>query len=147
MKIRNKNDHIDPDQIELGNEFSPEFNEHGLIPCIVVDSQSADVLMFAWMNKQALQQTFETNKATFFSRSRNKIWVKGEESGRIMKVQQMLIDCDQDVIQIKVRVEKEGACHRGYRTCFYREIDKDDISELNFTESSPVFDPDKIYGE
>ncbi len=134
------------DQIELGSELIPAFDNRGLIPCIVVDNESSDVLMFAWMNEEALQQTLQTRKAVFYSRSRKTIWVKGETSGRILHVKKVLVDCDQDVIQIKVKVEGEGVCHRGYRTCFYRAVADDNTGKLEFIENEPVFDPKKVYG-
>jgi len=133
------------EQIELGIEFLPHFNGDGLIPCIAVDSASRDILMFAWMNEAALQQTLQTKKATFYSRTRKKIWMKGESSGRSLNVKRVLVDCDQDVIQIIVDVAGEGVCHRGYRTCFYREVLIDSPATLSFVEDKPVFDPKKVY--
>ncbi len=141
-----KNSGVNPDQIELGTDFKPNFNSQGLLPCIVVDHRSGEVLMFAWMNAEALSQTLQTKKATFFSRSRNKLWVKGEVSGRVLHVKQALVDCDQDVIQLKVEVAGEGVCHRGYRTCFYRAVDNLNPVKLEFVEDAPVFDPGDVYG-
>ncbi|MEX2572802.1 MAG: phosphoribosyl-AMP cyclohydrolase [Balneolaceae bacterium] len=136
----------DRDQIELGTELAPKFDEHGLIPCVTVDNRSGDVLMFAWMNEEALTLTLDSGTATYYSRSREKIWVKGETSGRHQKVQKMLVDCDQDVIQLRVDVEGDGTCHRGYRTCFYRAVSGDDSTRLFFVEDRPVFDPEDVYG-
>lgn len=133
------------EHIELGTEFLPDFNSDGLIPCIVVDNSSKDILMFAWMNKEGLQQTLQTKKATFYSRSRKKLWVKGESSGRALIVKSILVDCDQDVIQLKVNVTGEGVCHRGYRTCFYRAVAGGDSGKLEFLEDGPVFDPAEVY--
>lgn len=135
----------DPDVLELGTDFMPVFNESGLIPCIVVDAESSEVLMFAWMNREALNQTIETGKGTFYSRSRNKLWVKGESSGRTLHVKQLMVDCDQDVLQLRVQVEGEGVCHRGYRTCFYRKVAEGNPEKLEFVEQEPAFDPEEVY--
>lgn len=133
-------------QIELGNDFAPKFDENGLIPCITVDATSGEVLMFAWMSREALKMTIETKKATYFSRSRKKIWVKGESSGREQIVKEIRVDCDQDVIQLKVEVTGEGTCHNGYRSCFYRSVDMENNSDsLNFEIKEPSFDPDDVY--
>lgn len=133
-------------QIELGNDFAPKFDENGLIPCITVDATSGEVLMFAWMSREALKMTIETKKATYFSRSRKKIWVKGESSGREQIVKELRVDCDQDVIQLKVEVTGEGTCHNGYRSCFYRSVDMENNSDsLNFEIKERSFDPDDVY--
>lgn len=133
-------------QIELGNDFAPKFDENGLIPCITVDATSGEVLMFAWMSREALKMTIETKKATYFSRSRKKIWVKGESSGREQIVKEIRVDCDQDVIQLKVEVTGEGTCHNGYRSCFYRSVDMENNSDsLNFEIEERSFDPDDVY--
>jgi phosphoribosyl-AMP cyclohydrolase len=133
-------------QIELGNDFAPKFDENGLIPCITVDATSGEVLMFAWMSREALKMTIETKKATYFSRSRKKIWVKGESSGREQIVKEIRVDCDQDVIQLKVEVTGEGTCHNGYRSCFYRSVDMENNSDsLNFEIKERSFDPDDVY--
>jgi len=136
---------IDKKQIELGKDFAPKFDERGLIPCITADADSGEVLMFAWMNKNALKATIETGKATYYSRSRDKIWVKGESSGRHQLVEKMLVDCDQDVLQLRVRMTKEGACHNGYRSCFYRSVDSADRDSLVYEIDERSFDPDKVY--
>lgn len=134
------------DQVELGTEFTPVFNEEGLIPCITVDDHTGEVIMFAWMNEEALEQTLQSGKATYYSRSREMIWVKGEISGRYQNVRRILVDCDQDVVQLKVDVDGEGSCHRGFRSCFYRTISDSDPSRLRFIEDKPAFDPDEVYG-
>ncbi|MEX2456421.1 MAG: phosphoribosyl-AMP cyclohydrolase [Balneolaceae bacterium] len=135
---------INKKQIELGTELAPKFNNDGLIPCITVDAESKEVLMFAWMNEEALLMTIETRKATYFSRSRDKIWVKGESSGLIQNVREILVDCDQDVIQLKVRVQGEGTCHQGYRSCFYRAVENE--KSLKFVIDERSFDPEEKYG-
>lgn len=135
------------DQIELGSDLAPKFNEDGLIPCITVNAVDGEILMFAWMNRESLLQTLDSGKATYYSRSRKKVWVKGETSGRTQYVEQILVDCDQDVIQLRVRVEGEGACHRGYRTCFYRAVSDSSTGQLEFIEEEPVFNPEDVYGK
>jgi phosphoribosyl-AMP cyclohydrolase len=109
--------------IEQGPVFMPKFNDNGLIPAIVTDAASAEVLMFAWMNAEALQRTLDTNIAHFWTRSRQKIWQKGEESGNLLDVIEIRTDCDQDVLQLAVRVRGAGvACHTGAHSCFYRRV-------------------------
>ncbi|MEX2600525.1 MAG: phosphoribosyl-AMP cyclohydrolase [Balneolaceae bacterium] len=133
-------------QIEFGPELAPEFDEHGLVPCITVDTVSGEVLMFAWMNRESLAQTLETGKATYFSRSRGKLWVKGEVSGRAQRVDEIRVDCDQDVIQIRVTVDGDGGtCHNGYRSCFYRSVSDRANGSLAFIGDGPVFDPEDVY--
>lgn len=132
-------------EIELGTVLAPKFNDDGLIPCITTDHISNEVLMFAWMDRQALELTLSTRKATYFSRSRQKIWVKGESSGREQRVEQILVDCDQDVIQLRVSVTGEGACHNGYRSCFYRAVKKEDPARLKFVIKGRSFNPVEIY--
>ncbi|MFO7848091.1 MAG: phosphoribosyl-AMP cyclohydrolase [Balneolaceae bacterium] len=134
-------------QVELGRELAPKFNEKGLIPCITVDSTSGEVLMFAWMNRPALRQTIETGKATYYSRSRKKIWVKGETSGLEQTVNKILVDCDQDVIQLRVSVKGEGTCHNGYRSCFYRAVDEDNPDRLVYEIEERSFDPEDAYSK
>lgn len=110
-----------PKDIEAGSVFQPKFDGDGLIPAIVTDARSGAVLMFAFMNAEALQRTIESRVAHFWSRSRNKLWKKGEESGNLLTVAEIRTDCDQDVIWIAASVEGDGvACHTGARSCFYR---------------------------
>jgi phosphoribosyl-AMP cyclohydrolase len=112
-----------PSEIESGTLFQPQFDADGLIPAIVTDAASGQVLMFAWMSAEALALTLETRLAHFWSRSRARLWKKGEESGNLMRVGEVRTDCDQDVIWLKVTVEGDGrACHTGERTCFYRAL-------------------------
>ncbi|MEM9670320.1 MAG: phosphoribosyl-AMP cyclohydrolase [Pseudomonadota bacterium] len=105
-------------------ELRPKFNAQGLIPAIVQDADSGDVLMMAWMNTQSIRKTQKTGRATFWSRSRQKLWVKGETSGNTQLVIEMRVDCDQDTLLLKVR-QLGGACHTGRYSCFYRQIDGD----------------------
>ena len=135
-------------EIELGRTFQPKFGPDDLIPCITSDHATNEVLMFAFMNAEALAHTLKTKKATYWSRSRNKLWVKGEESGNTQLVKALLVDCDQDVILLKV--EQAGAanasCHNGYKSCFYRQLaDLDDPKlQLEFV-GKRLFDPASVY--
>jgi len=115
-----------PDKIALesGPVFQPAFNEDGLIPAIASDHDTGTVLMVAWMNQTALDMTLRTNVAHFWSRSRAKLWRKGEESGNTLEIVEMRTDCDQDVIWLRVRMKGDGkACHTGRTSCFYRRIE------------------------
>jgi len=109
----------------------------GLIPVVVQDAKTREVLMVAYANDEAVQLTHQTGFAHFYSRSRKKLWKKGEESGHVQKVREILVDCDEDCLLYLVD-QKGAACHTGYRTCFYRTIDGIIVSEQ-------VFDPSKVY--
>jgi len=110
-------------EIEGGLSFAPKFDADGLIPAVVTDVASGAVLMFAWMNADALALTISTKEAHFWTRSRKRIWKKGEESGNVLKVVEMRTDCDQDALWLSVEVAGNGvACHTGERSCFYRVI-------------------------
>jgi phosphoribosyl-AMP cyclohydrolase len=110
-------------EVEQGRLFQPKFDADGLIPAIVSDAATGEILMFAWMNAEALAATIEFKVAHFYSRSRGRQWRKGEESGNLLTVVDMRVDCDQDVIALRVRVEGAGvACHTGARSCFYRAV-------------------------
>ncbi len=112
-----------PAEVESGLAFAPKFDADGLIPAIVTDAASGEVLMLAWMNAEALATTLETRIGHFWSRSRAKLWKKGEESGNILEVSEVRTDCDQDAIWLKVVVAGDGvACHTGERSCFYRAL-------------------------
>ena len=113
----------------------------GLIPAIVQDHVSGDVLMLAYMNAEAFQATLETGEATFFSRSRQKLWVKGKTSGHLQRVKSIHIDCDQDAILVRVDQIGGAACHTGYRSCFYRRVEDQNLK----IEGQPVFDPKEVY--
>ena len=104
-------------------KFTPRFDKNGLIPAIAQDVKTGQILMVAYMNKKALDLTIKTGFATYYSRSRGKLWTKGEQSGHFQKVKQILIDCDQDCILMKVSVDA-GQCHTGYNSCFYRAFKK-----------------------
>jgi phosphoribosyl-AMP cyclohydrolase len=111
------------EQVETGAEFAPLFNADGLIPAITVDARTGETLMFAWMTADALRLTLETRIAHFWSRSRGRLWKKGEESGNLLDVVEVRTDCDQDVVLLRVTVRGAGvACHTGARSCFYRRV-------------------------
>jgi phosphoribosyl-AMP cyclohydrolase len=129
--------------IEQSTKFTPRFDDNGLIPVITQDSSTGEVLMYAYMNREALDRTIKTGRATYFSRSRKKLWTKGEQSGHFQKVDQILIDCDQDCILLKVTVAA-GQCHAGYQSCFYRALKRGDPETLDFI-AEKVFDPAKVY--
>ena len=107
--------------LEKNLEFTPQFDENGLITAIAQDAHTGQVLMVAYMNALALDATIESGYATYFSRSRQKLWKKGEQSGHVQKVEQILVDCDQDCLILKVSVDA-GQCHVGYKSCFYRAL-------------------------
>jgi phosphoribosyl-AMP cyclohydrolase len=112
-----------PSEVESGLAFQPKFDADGLMPAIVTDAASGEVLMLAWMNAQALGMTLTTRTAHFWSRSRGRLWKKGEESGNLLRVLELRTDCDQDALWLKVAVAGDGvACHTGERSCFYRAL-------------------------
>jgi phosphoribosyl-AMP cyclohydrolase len=113
----------------------------GLIPVITQDDESGEVLMLAYMNKEAWQQTLKSKKATYYSRSRNTLWVKGLTSGNQQIVKEIRVDCDADTILLKVKQIGGAACHTGYRSCFYRQVDETGINIIG----KPVFDPKEVY--
>jgi len=129
--------------LEENTEFVPKFDENGLIPAIAQDARTGQVLMVAYMNLQALDVTIQSGYATYFSRSRQKLWKKGEESGHRQKVQQILVDCDQDCLILKVSVDA-GQCHVGYQSCFYRALKENSEKDLVFIEEK-VYDPEEAY--
>jgi phosphoribosyl-AMP cyclohydrolase len=130
-------------EIEESLEFVPRFDEHGLIPAIAQDARTGQVLMAAYMNRQALEATIQSGYATYYSRSRREMWKKGQESGHFQKVEQILLDCDQDCLLLKVSVDA-GQCHVGYQSCFYRALSKKADKKLEFV-AEKVYDPQKTY--
>ncbi len=118
-----------------------QWNDQGLVPAIAQDARSGDVLMLAWMNREALQQTVESGEAVYWSRSRQKLWHKGEKSGHRQKVSEVRVDCDGDVILLKVEQVGGIACHTGRARCFFRRLDKDEWVETDRV----LKDPDQIY--
>lgn len=103
---------------------SLKYDEHGLIPAVVQDFENGDILMVGYMNRDAIKATLTTGRTTFWSRSRQKFWIKGETSGNIQAVKSVYIDCDKDCFVVKVD-QKGAACHEGYRSCFFRQVDSD----------------------
>ncbi len=137
-------------EIEEGKYLSPKFNEEGLIPVITMDAKSKEILMHGYMNDEALKKTIETKEVYYWSRSRKKIWHKGEISGFKQKVVEIKIDDDQDAIWLTVDIGNGISCHVGYRSCFYRNIPLGQIKdleqiEMDFKERKKLFDPEKIY--
>jgi phosphoribosyl-AMP cyclohydrolase len=114
-----------------------KYNEAGLVPVVVQDAQNGDVLMVAYMNAEALQRTMQTGRATYWSRSRQKFWVKGESSGNVQQVREVRVDCDGDCLLLKVE-QTGAACHEGYRTCFFRAATADGAVERI---GEPLSDP------
>jgi phosphoribosyl-AMP cyclohydrolase len=129
--------------IEEGLEFTPKFDDNGLIPVIAQDAKTGQILMAAFMNQTALDLTIQTGYATYFSRKRQKLWKKGEESGHLQRVEQILVDCDQDCLILKVTVDT-GQCHVGYQSCFYRALKKGSNKELGFI-AEKVYNPKETY--
>ncbi len=113
----------------------------GLIPAIAQDAETGEVLMLAYMNEESLEETMKTGRACYFSRSRNKLWRKGEESGNVQKVVEIRVDCDQDTILLKVDQIGGAACHTGHRSCFYRRVEDGNMVE----DGLKVFDPKEVY--
>ncbi|MBF0286822.1 MAG: phosphoribosyl-AMP cyclohydrolase [SAR324 cluster bacterium] len=117
--------------------------QNGLIPVIAQDSETQEVLMLAYVNEEAFEKTLETGKAHYYSRSRDKLWMKGESSGHTQEIKEILVDCDEDTLVFKIHQVGGAACHVGYNTCFYRRLEGDKTMTLTKTEK--VFDPEKVY--
>jgi phosphoribosyl-AMP cyclohydrolase len=113
----------------------------GLLPVIVQDYETGEVLMLAYMNRKAWLETLETSKATYWSRSRNELWVKGETSGHVQIVKEILVDCDSDTLLLKVQQVGGAACHTGYKSCFYRKVTNGKTEIIG----KPVFKPEDVY--
>jgi phosphoribosyl-AMP cyclohydrolase len=136
-------------EIEEGLAFAPKFDAAGLIACVVTAVDTGEVLMVAHMNAEALAKTLATGEAWYYSRSRQALWKKGETSGHIQRVVEMRVDCDQDVLLLKVDQVGAGACHTGRRTCFYRVVipgAHDRPAALEFRDAERGFDPAHLYG-
>ena len=132
--------------IEEGTAFQPKFDADGLIPCITQHAETGEVLMFAFMNREALAKTLELGEAVYWSRSRNEIWHKGATSGHVQKVVELRTDCDQDVVLL--RVLSGPACHTGYDSCFYRAARVEDgAAVLDVVKDGKAYDPDAVYGK
>ena len=137
-------------EVEEGKYLSPKFDENGLIPVITTDFQTGDILMHGYMNDEALRKTIETKEVHYWSRSRKKIWRKGQVSGFVQIVKEIRIDDDQDSVWLSVNIGNGASCHVGYRSCFYRsiplgKIKNDEELEMEFKEKKKIFDPKKVY--
>lgn len=120
----------DKSVLERGETLAPRFDANGLIAAVATHAETGEVLMFAWMNAEALKRTLELNEAVYFSRSRSELWHKGDTSGQVQKVVEIRIDCDQDCVWLKVLPQGDGgACHVGFRSCFYRVIEDGKLVE------------------
>jgi phosphoribosyl-AMP cyclohydrolase len=124
--------------------LTPNFEKSdGLISAIAQDTETGEVLMIAWMNREAFEETLRTGVACYFSRSRSRLWRKGEESGNVQEVEAVYIDCDGDAILLKVRQRGGAACHEGYKSCFFRKIEGGEAVVV----ADRVFDPATVYGK
>ncbi len=120
-----------------------KYNDDGLIPAVVIDSETKEPLMMAWMNAASLKTTIETGRTHFWSRSRQKYWMKGESSGHVQQVKAICVDCDLDTLVIEV-VQQGAACHEGYRSCFFRQLGEDGAWQVS---AERVFKPEDVYGK
>jgi phosphoribosyl-AMP cyclohydrolase len=137
-------------EVEEGKYLSPKFDKNGLIPVITTDFQTGDILMHGYMNDEALKKTIETKEVHYWSRSRKKIWHKGQVSGFVQIVKEIRIDDDQDSVWLSVDIGSGASCHVGYRSCFYRsiplgKIKNEEALEMEFKEKEKIFDPKKVY--
>jgi phosphoribosyl-AMP cyclohydrolase len=136
--------------LEEGTAFTPKFDADGLVPVVVTSAATGDVLMLAYMNQEALTRTIETGEAHYWSRSRGKLWRKGETSGNSQRVVEMRTDCDQDAIWLKVEmIGAEACCHTGRKSCFYRAVPVGRSAAgviLRWVDAERQFDPETVYG-
>jgi phosphoribosyl-AMP cyclohydrolase len=116
----------------------------GLVPAIIQDARSGDVLMLGFMNAESLAETQRTGEVVFFSRSRNNLWKKGESSGHVLRVRQLLVDCDADALLVRVEAVGPGVCHEGYRSCFFRSIEPNGSARII---AERTFAPETVYGK
>lgn len=131
---------------ELGTTFAPRFDSAGLVTAVAVDHDTKGILMVAHMNQEAIEATLATGYAHYWSRSRSKLWCKGETSGEKQKVHGLYVDCDQDALVVQVRVEGRGsACHNGFASCFYRLVTQDDGALTLETVAAPLVSPQDLY--
>lgn len=147
MSVQFSSPSADKSVLEDSGPFTPKFDSHGLVTAVVTDADDGELLMVAHMNAEALSLTLETGIAHYFSRSRGKIWKKGETSGNLQTVCEMRTDCDQDAVWLKVRVAGQDAtCHTGRRSCFYRTVGlSGDAATLRITDDVRHFDPASVY--
>jgi len=144
------------EQVEEGTALAPKFDDHGLFAAVTTDAESGELLMQGYMNDEALRKTIATGEAHYYSRSRDTLWHKGATSGLVQKVDELMVDDDQDCIWLKVSVAGGASCHVGYRSCFYRRVpvaeeyadkQRDGQVDLEFTDTDKVFDPKEVYGD
>jgi len=141
-------------EIEHGTAFAPQFGEDSLIPCITACAETGHVLMFAYMNEEALQKTIETKQAHYWSRSRGALWHKGGKSGLVQNLVELRVDCDQDCLLLLVDMPgipatggRAASCHAGYQNCFYRSVTLDQSFKLFFNSTEKVFETKDVYSE
>ena len=140
------------EQVEESDHLAPKFDDNGLTPVVTTDFASGEVLMHAYMNREALSKTLELGEAVYYSRTRQTLWHKGQTSGLVQIVKEIRIDDDQDCVWLRVDVQGGASCHVGYRSCFYRtvpfgqSIENEQQLILQFTETEKVFDPEVVYG-
>ncbi len=126
--------------VPVGSEFVPDFSK-GLIAAIAQDAQDGEILMLAWMNAEAWEKTLETGEAHYYSRSRQKLWHKGGTSGHVQRVHSIRLDCDSDAVILRIEQVGGAACHKGYRSCFYRQLQDSTVEQC----SPHIFNPEEIY--
>jgi phosphoribosyl-AMP cyclohydrolase len=148
MTLTFKEPSTDKSELEDAGDFTPRFDDRGLITAVVTDIRDGALLMIAHMNAEALALTLQTGTAHYFSRSRGKIWKKGETSGNLQTVKEIRTDCDQDAIWLMVEVAGHDAtCHTGRRSCFYRTVELEDgKAVVKIADDRRHFDPDQVYG-
>jgi len=127
----------------MSNADWPDFSKNELLPAIAQDAETGDVLMMAWMNEEAFNETLATGRVVYFSRSRQKLWRKGEESGNVQMVREIRVDCDGDAIVLSVDQHGGAACHTGKRSCFFNKLDKKGFCD----DGVNVFDPKEVYSK
>lgn len=134
-------------EIEEGNVLKPKFDADGLVTAVATDAATGELLMVAHMNAEALSKTVATGEAHYFSRSRKKLWRKGEESGHTQRVVELRVDCDQDAVWLRVEQKGPGACHTGRKSCFYRAVPlgQSGAVKLEFRDAGKAFDPSRVY--
>ena len=126
----------------MSDSDQPDFSKgDGLLPAIAQDAETGEVLMMAYMNAESFAETLQSGRAVYFSRSRDKLWRKGEESGHVQQVREVLLDCDRDTLLLRVTQVGGAACHTGYRSCFYRQVTSEGLQVVG----ERVFDPEEVY--
>lgn len=137
-------------EVEEGTRLAPKFDDRGLIPVVTTDVHTGELLMQAWMNREALERTIELGEAVYWSRSRRELWHKGATSGHTQVVRELRLDCDQDSVWLRVEQRGGAACHVGYKSCFYRRVPTGDEArekgtDLIFVETQKAYDPEQVY--